>query len=288
MAGGFFYYVVMIEVVRLSGTLGAEIQGINLKARLSTDLIAFLKEQIYLHKVIFIKRQNLSQDEHILFAEHFGVIERGHPLIKGTTNSDVIFEIDYTAAKTFDPYKDYNVKESKGGRGLGVAWHTDVTFMERPPRFSILNAVIMPPYGGDTIWSDQTEAFNSLSTKYQDVLIGSSAIHSSMTIDGKTISTEHPVVISHPDSGEPCLYVNQSFTTKIRGFSKDESQSILDYVYRHSCQHQFSVRYHWTQGDIAIWDNRNTQHAVVGDFGSMPRKIQRITVEGENPQPYVR
>lgn len=271
---------------RLSGTLGAELSGIMLNNGISQEIAKYIREQLLLHKVVFLRQQHISQDQHIELASCLGDVEHGHPLIKGTANNETIFEIDYNAAKTFSPYKDYNSKETKGGRGTGVAWHTDVTFAERPPRFSILNAVAMPEYGGDTIWADQTAAFYALSTKYQQMLIGSTAIHSSMTIDGQTISHEHPVVISHPDNGEPCLYVNQSFTTRIRGFAKDESQSILEYLYKHCCQHQFSVRYQWTQGDIAIWDNRNTQHAVVGDFGFSKRTIQRITTAGGKPAPY--
>lgn len=271
---------------RLSGTLGAELTGISLRTGISQEIARYIREQLLLHKVIFIRQQNISEDLHIELASSLGDIEHGHPLIKDTTNNKTIFEIDYNAARAFSPYKDYNPKEHKGGFGTGVAWHTDVTFAERPPRFSILNAVAMPEYGGDTIWADQTAAFYALSAKYQQILVGSTAIHSSMTVHGETISNEHPVVVSHPDSGEPCLYVNQSFTTRIRGFAKDESHSILEYLYKHCCQHQFSVRYKWTQGDVAIWDNRNTQHAVVGDFGLSKRTIQRVTTVGEKPAPY--
>jgi len=275
-----------MDILRLSGTLGAEILNVNLNKVITTEIVDEIKQHLCTHKVVFLRRQFLSQEQHLSLAKLFGEVEPAHPLIKNGASENNIFEIDYNAAKSFDPYKQYNARQEKGGRGLGVAWHTDVTFSECPPRFSILNAVTMPKYGGDTVWADQTEAFYSLSKTYQNMLIGLTATHASMQINGEIISSDHPVVISHPNTQEPCLYVNQSFTTKIRKLTRDESQNILDYLYRHCCQQQFTVRYHWTQGDIAIWDNRNTQHAVIGDFGSSPRKIQRVTIKGDEPRPY--
>ena len=206
-----------------------------------------------------------------------------------------MFEIDYSKARAL--YASYgDVAE----RSQGLDWHTDVTFVERPPLGSILRAVVIPPAGGDTAFSNQQAAFEALSPSLQGYLSTLSAVHDGRTAfksafeaygsgtwEGKPlpdlVPVVHPVVRTHPETGAKVLFVNPGFTSHIEGLHRAESDALLAFLYRHSVKPEFTVRYHWSEGDVAFWDNRATQHSVVGDFGDQHRVIQRITLRGDAP-----
>jgi alpha-ketoglutarate-dependent taurine dioxygenase len=250
--------------------------------------------------VIFFPDQHLAPAEHVAFARNFGELTPAHPVIPGIKGFPEVFEIDYTKA----------AKQSRGSRDRvdryeGLAWHTDVTFVENPPLGSILNALVIPPAGGDTQFSDQRAAYEALSELLRDFLDRLVAVHDGSRAFGKALAqrkarlddggdwegkqyqtlepVEHPLVRTHPETGHKSLFVNPGFTSHIKGLSRPESDNLLQFLYDHSTKPQFTVRYHWHAGDLGFWDNRVTQHSVVGDFAGQHRVIQRVTLRGDKP-----
>ncbi|MFM7271241.1 MAG: TauD/TfdA dioxygenase family protein [Actinomycetes bacterium] len=279
----------------LSGTIGAEIEGIDLRDELDEGTVQALREVWLARRVIFFRQQHLDPESHKRFAARFGELTPGHPVIPGLADHPEIFQIDYRASRqVYAQYGDVAVRRA------GLDWHTDVTFVQRPPAGSVLSAVRIPESGGDTMWSDQVASFAALSAPMREFLATLTAVHDGRAAFGKQLAergegswdgapyralepVEHPVVRIHPETGEQALFVNRGFTSHIVGMRPDESEALLSFLYRHSTSPEFVVRYHWTQGDIAFWDNRATQHSVVGDYGEAPRVIQRVTLRGDRP-----
>lgn len=278
-----------------SGTIGAEISGVDVRD-LDDDAIAALREIWLQRRVVFFRDQDLDPAEHIAFAGRFGEPTEGHPVIPGIDGAPEVFEIDYTVSRDlYATYGDVSTYER------GVAWHTDVTFVKRPPLGSLLRAVVVPDHGGDTLFSDQVAAYAALSPALQELLLGLTAIHDGRRQfegildlvgegrwEGETFTkldpVEHPVVRTHPETGDRALFVNPGFTARIKELTLPESDALLAYLYAHSVKPEFTVRHHWRTGDIGFWDNRVTQHAVVGDFGDAHRVIQRVTLRGDEPR----
>lgn len=286
---------VALHVEPLSGSIGAVIHGLDLRD-LDDATVSAVRRVWLDRKVVFFPAQHLTPEEHIAFAGRFGQPTEGHPVIPGVKGHPEVFEIDYTASrKLYESYGDV------ANRYRGVSWHTDVTFVARPPLGSILRAVEVPEAGGDTEFSDQEAAFAALSPALQDFLSGLTAVHDG-TVQFKGIldavgegrwegevltklePTVHPVVRTHPETGRRSLFVNPGFTQKIVELDHAESDALLAFLYAHSVRPEFTVRYHWGAGDVGFWDNRATQHSVVGDFGDAHRVIQRVTLRGDEPR----
>lgn len=283
-----------LDVRHLSGTIGAEIRGVDVR-HLDPDTVAAIRRVWLDRRVVFFPGQDLDPAEHLAFARRFGEPTEGHPVIPGVPGNPEVFEIDYTTAgELYATYGDVASYER------GINWHTDVTFVARPPLGSILRAVVVPEYGGDTLFSDQVAAFASLSPGLQGFLRTLTAVHDGRAQfkgildrvgegrwEGETFTAlepvEHPVVRTHPETGEEVLFVNPGFTSRIKELKLGESDALLAYLYAHSVKPEHTVRYHWGAGDIGFWDNRSTQHAVAGDFGDAPRVIQRVTLRGDEP-----
>jgi len=278
----------------LSGSIGAVIHGVNLR-EVDEPTIEAIRKIWLERKVVFFQNQHLDPDSHLAFAARFGEPTEGHPVIPGIPGYPNIFEIDYTKAR--DIYANYGDVVS---RKQGLDWHTDVTFVKRPPLGSILNAVVIPPAGGDTAFSDQQAAYEDLSPSLQKYLLTLHAVHDGRASfqaaldkfgkgswEGKGEFTlepvTHPVVRTHPETGAKVLFVNPGFTSHIAELERHESDALLTFLYAHSVRPEYTVRYHWTQGDVGFWDNRATQHSVVGDFGTQHRVIQRVTLKGDEP-----
>jgi taurine dioxygenase len=285
-----------LHITPLSATIGAEIRGVDLKQPLSSATVAEVRDALLHHKVVFFPNQNLGPDDHLAFARHFGELTPAHPVIPGIDGYPEVFEIDYT--------KSAQLRESYGDvadRYDGLSWHTDVTFVERPPLGSILNAVVIPAAGGDTMFSDQRAAYVGLSAPLREFLDGLVAVHDGSHVfaalldardgggdwEGERYSAlepvEHPVVRTHPETGHKSLFVNPGFTSHIKGLNRPESDALLQFLYAHATKPQYTVRYHWHAGDLGFWDNRVTQHSVVGDFTGQHRVIQRVTLRGDAP-----
>jgi alpha-ketoglutarate-dependent taurine dioxygenase len=285
-----------LAVTALSGTIGAELRGVDLKDPLDAETVDAIRAALLRYAVIFFPGQHLNPEEHRAFAGHFGEVTPAHPVIPGLADYPEVFEIDYSrTAQLRATYGDV------ADRYDGLSWHTDVTFVPRPPMGSILNAVVIPPAGGDTMWSDQRAAYRDLSPALRSFLETLTAVHDGSKAfaaalqardeagdwDGEKYASlepvEHPVVRTHPETGAKALFVNPGFTSHIKELSGAESDALLQFLYAHSTKPRYTVRYHWQAGDVGFWDNRVTQHSVVGDFGEQHRVIQRVTLRGDRP-----
>jgi taurine dioxygenase len=283
-----------LQVTPLSSSIGAVIRGVDLR-HADDETIAEIRRIWLERKVVFFPSQHLDEGEHQVFASRFGELTEGHPVVPSVEGYPNVFEIDYS--KTRQLYATYGDVAS---RRQGIHWHTDVTFVRRPPAGSILRAVVIPPAGGDTAFSNQQAAFEALSPSLRQYLSTLHAMHDGQAQfssvlerfgDGKWEGRDlpvlepvvHPVVRTHPETGARVLFVNPGFTSHIVELERPESDALLSFLYTHSVRPEFVVRYHWAAGDVGFWDNRATQHSVVGDFGDQHRVIQRVTIKGDEP-----
>ncbi|MCB1693537.1 MAG: TauD/TfdA family dioxygenase [Pseudomonadales bacterium] len=264
------------DVTRLAGALGAEVRGFKL-ADLDEAGIESIKALLLEHLVLFFPDQHPDVDTHVSFGRHFGKLE-GHPHLKNPyTQHPELFELAATNG------------------GVADEWHTDITFQEQPALMSILHMVKSPEVGGDTMWSSLYAAYNELSAPMQELCEGLTALHDALPHNHPERMTTHPVVRVHPETGKKALYVNEHFTRRIVEMNATESDALLAYLTRWVTNPRFTVRYRWTEGTVAMWDNRCTQHFVLNDFEG-ERIIQRVTVMGDKPvgaqnprwQPWVR
>jgi taurine dioxygenase len=284
---------VELDIAPLSGTIGAEIREIDLHQPLDPETLAAVRQALLDFKVIFFPGQHLSPEEHKAFAASFGEITVAHPVIPGLEEHREVFEIDYTKARNLVGGRgsEYNEREK---------WHTDVTFVQTPPLGSILNAIVIPGAGGDTLWADTQAAYEGLSAPLRTLVDGLTAVHDGTRSfgkllqavgkgewDGETftelVSVEHPVVRTHPETGRRNLFVNPGFTVRIKELTVRESDALLQYLYQHMTTPEYVVRYRWEEGDLGFWDNRTTMHYAVGDYGTAHRVIQRVTLRGDRP-----
>jgi taurine dioxygenase len=254
-----------LHVRRIAGALGAEIHGLDL-ARIDDAGFGELRRLLAEHQVVFLPDQHLTADAHRALGRRFGEIEI-HPFIQ----------------KLDDDHPEIVVLRSEQGM-IADVWHTDVTFDASPPICSILHMVECPPFGGDTMWTNQAAVYAALSAPLQEMLLGLTAVHHAAVFGHPETQAEHPVVRRHPETGQPSLFVNRQFTKRIVQLSRQESDALLALLYSFSEQPQFTVRYTWTPGAVGIWDNRVTQHFVVNDFEGA-RELHRVTVLGDHPEP---
>ena len=251
-----------LEVSRLSAALGAEITNVDL-AKVTEAEVEEIRSLLNEHKVIFFPGQKISMDEHVDFGSKFGELE-GHPNLK-KNNSD-------SHPKVFE------LVASEGG--IADEWHTDITFQDQPALMSVLHMVKCPEIGGDTMWSSLSAAYDALSDPLKDLCDGLTALHDARPHGKPEKTAIHPVVRTHPETGKKILYVNEHFTRRIVEMSMDESDMLLSHLTKWVTRPEFTVRYNWTEGTIAMWDNRSTQHYVVNDFKD-ERIIQRVTIMGD-------
>lgn len=254
-----------LEVIRLSGSLGAEIHGIALAEAGPADaetIRGLLRE----HLVLFFPGQHLTPDEHIAFGRLFGELE-AHPNLSLGGERPEFFEL----------------RASGGAGAIADEWHSDLTCQSRPSMLAILHMKKCPPYGGDTLWSNVAKAYEQLSPPLRDLCDGLTALHDAGPHHKPEVMAIHPVVRVHPETGRKSLFVNEHFTRRIVELSHEESDVLLRHLTRWVTQPRFTVRYHWSEGTIAMWDNRSTQHHVLNDFEG-ERVIQRVTVMGDEPQ----
>jgi taurine dioxygenase len=272
-----------IEVAPVAGALGAEILGVDLSRPLDDASFADILQAFHDHSVIFFRDQEITPEQHITFARRFGPINvnrfftpvPGHPEIAEVR------------------------KEPDQKKNIGETWHTDHSYDEIPALGSMLVAREVPDHGGDTMFASMYAAYEALSEGMKRTLEPLRAIHSSRHIfghaagyhgtdlkgrlhnpDAATQDAVHPVVIRHPDTGRKALYVNSNFTTGIEGWTREESEALLGFLYRHGARPEFTCRFRWRNGSIALWDNRSTWHCAVNDYHGQRRLMHRITIEG--------
>ena len=276
-----------MNVKLLSGALGAEISGINLKDS-SKENYEKINELLLEHKVIFFRNQDITQEEHISLAQNWGPLEN-HAYVKGLDKHPEIVRI----IKTKDEKNQW-----------GENWHTDVSYNNKPTKAVILKSIKIPPVGGDTCFANMELAWETLDEKIKEKIIDKKAVHSSLGaeffVDNykgmkghekrnyNEYSNEHPVVRTHPETGKKILYVNWTYTKKIIGLSKEESDEILKKIFEHQSRLDLSCRFNWTENAVAMWDNRSVIHYAIADFYpgrglGYERIMDRIAIEGDQP-----
>ena len=268
----------------LAGSLGAEIHGIDLSGELDDNAIAFVRQALLEHLVVFFRDQDLTPDDQLRFARCFGEIDR-YPMVTGMPGYPDIVEI---------------IKYEHETVNFGGLWHSDTAYLERPPMGSILYAREVPPYGGDTLWANTYQAYETLSDGFKQLLRGLTAVHSSAKADvSKTredrladhppetetppLYSAHPIVRTHPETGRKALYCSGAHTERIKGMTEAESAPYLKEIYLHCARPDFACRYKWQAGDLVIWNNRTTLHYATNDYDGYRRLLYRTTFSGPPP-----
>ncbi len=274
-----------IEVEPLTPSIGAVLRNVDLAQPLEEASFAEIKAALLAHHVIFFPDQRITPTQQLAFAERFGEVDEPHPVFKAHPQEPRVMLI-----------------EQKGREGVyNDMWHTDVTYQQCPPMGSILHAQILPPQGGDTLWASMYAAYDALSDRMKAFLDGMTALHDFgysysgylldkpegrkrlREIEDQYPTVEHPVIRTHPETKRKLLFVNRSFTMRIKGLSQGESDGLLRLLCDHCEQPAFQVRHQWRVGDLAMWDNRCTQHLAVSDYYPHHRKMHRVTIRGERP-----
>jgi alpha-ketoglutarate-dependent sulfate ester dioxygenase len=272
-----------LSVHQLGGRIGARIDDVRLGGNLSEDTVARIREALLRHKVVFFRDQHhLDDAEHIAFAERLGPLTTAHPTVN--TGSARILRV--TADK-----------------GMAAnAWHTDVTFVDRVPAISVLRGVHIPPYGGNTVWANTAAAYDALPASLKALVDNLRAVHTNSydyaqrdeesdrpdanysreDFVSQLFETEHPVVRVHPETGERSLVLGH-FVKCLVGMNSAESTALFQLLQNRITRLENTIRWTWQQGDVAMWDNRATQHYAVADFGTEYREMRRITVAGDVP-----
>ena len=269
-----------LDVRPLSPTIGAEIQGIDCATDLGDDTVAAIR-RIWLERlVVFFPDQRLDDETQIAFAQRFGELTESHPVEPQVLERKEIHSIE-------------------SGKDRTDFWHTDITFMNRPAMASMLRSVVVPEAGGDTMWSDTRAAYEALAPSLQTLCDGLSAYHfepyyAQAVADGhgnvwegkkltRLLPATHPVVRVHPETGRKNLFVNPKFTLRIVDMPEAQSNGFLKLLYDHMTRPEFVVRYHWSPGTLAVWDNRATMHFGIFDYEGDTRVMHRVTLAGDRP-----
>ncbi len=268
------------EVVPQGRIIGAEIRGLDLSRPLDDGLRAELNRALLEWKVLFFRGQHLTSAAQRAFARHWGELETNPLLARGGADDVVRFEKGGDAAPTFE-----NV------------WHADVTFRERPALGAVLQLREVPEVGGDTMWADMAAAYDNLSDEVKARIEGATAVHDFIPgfarfygperlapLQEEFPPVEHPVVRTHPETGRRMLFVNTSFTTRITGMDRAESDRLLRHLVTQAHVPEYQVRLRWQAGDIAFWDNRATQHYAVDDYAPHRRVAERVAIAGDRPR----
>ncbi|HUD77128.1 MAG TPA: TauD/TfdA family dioxygenase [Streptosporangiaceae bacterium] len=273
-----------IEVTQVGGVIGAIVGGIRIGGDVEPAALAEFRAALLRHRVVFLRDQHNATDaDQLAFGQLLGEVTKPHPTVTG--DGQAILPID-------------------SEQGKANSWHTDVTFVDRVPAISVLRAITLPPYGGTTVWANTVEAYRRLHPALQALVANLRAVHSNLydyaaqrtQIGGVDVKeqqyrdefrhlefeTEHPVVRIHPETGEPSLLLGH-FVRSFTGLSTVDSADLFQLLQRQVTRLENTVRWSWRDGDVAIWDNRATQHYAVADYDDLPRLLHRITIAGPVP-----
>jgi taurine dioxygenase len=277
-----------IAVRQLAGSIGAEIGGVDLRRELSNQAWSEIHRAFLENLVVVFRDQDLSLDDLMAVGRRFGE-PSDYPFVKGIDGYPQIFEI---------------VKEPHEAKNFGGAWHSDSTYLPRPPLATLLYAKETPSHGGDTLFANQYLAYEALSDGMRAMLGrlkgvysaslkrggGRAARHDDIagmkvqgTADAASYEAVHPVVRTHPGTGRKALYLNRSHTIRFEDMTEAESQPLIDYLAGHAARPEFTCRVQWAPGTLTIWDNRCAQHFAVNDYAGQRRVMQRLTVGPELP-----
>ena len=278
----------VVEVRPLSGNIGAEIFGVDLRQPLDPAEVAAIRTALLRWKVVFFRDQDITRDQQIAFGSCFGKVTLAHPTLPAAfPEHPQILVIDNQRAF------------SAGTSNVDNRWHTDVSFAINPPMGSILRARTVPEYGGDTQWTNLALAYSRLSEPIRTLIDGLWAVHTNRApvedldedssafqgvLGATDLRSRHPVVCVHPETGERILYVNPQWTSHISGVRRPESEALMQLLCSHIARPEFTVRFRWQPNSIAFWDNRATAHLIPRDIpAGSHRSMERITIAGEVP-----
>jgi alpha-ketoglutarate-dependent taurine dioxygenase len=268
--------------------LGAEIAGLRIDTPVAPRAAAVLRALLLRHKVLFFRDLDLSHEQHLALARVWGELE-GHPVIKHVAGYPEILDIRGAEGRVEDDAGDRRF------RALDK-WHADVTFRAAPSMGAVLRARELPAIGGDTLWADAAAAYDGLSDEVKARIEGRTATHDLLFDFGDRIAPErraamaaefppqhHPIVRTHPDTGQRVLFVNASFTSRIDDMNEGEGAALLVHLLDRFKVPEYQVRFRWTPNAVAIWDNRATQHYPVADYWPARRRMERVTIRGDVP-----
>jgi taurine dioxygenase len=273
-----------IEVAPIADALGAEIAGVDLAGELPDETVAEIRRAWLDHLVVFFRDQELDPATFLAFARRIGEPVE-YPFVTGIDGFPEIIAV------TKLPHETVN---------FGGIWHSDTVYLEQPPMGTMLVAREVPPSGGDTMWANMYAAYEALSPGLQRVLDGLRAVNSSALADvsktredrirdsgadaDREYLAEHPVVRTHPETGRKALYVNVAHTLRFADMTEEESRPLLRFLFEHSVRPEFTCRFHWRPGSLALWDNRCTMHHPINDYHGFTRSMHRISLAGDRPR----
>ena len=271
-----------IDVHPVSGALGAEIKGVDISIPLEAEVVSEIRDALLKHLVIFFQNQVITPRQQLNFAEQFG-IPMEYPQLKGLPDCPLVTEVIKLEHETLN---------------FGGVWHSDTTYLQQPPMASMLYAIEIPPYGGDTLFTNQYMAYETLSDGLKKTLSELIAVNTSskpevsMTREDRmseagmelnVLSALHPAVRTHPETGRKALYVNKAHTTHFEDWAEQESKSLLEFLFNHQVRTEFTCRFSWEKNSLAFWDNRCVQHNPVNDYQGFRRIMHRVTIAGDKP-----
>jgi taurine dioxygenase len=279
-----------LDIRPVAGALGAEVTGIDLRTVTEVEALDGLKKALADNLVVFLRDQHLDLDD----------LERVTDLLGGRDVTPFVRPLDGR------PYVIRVIKEPEDQLNFANAWHSDLSYLPAPPAYTVLHAWEVPGHGGDTLWANQYMAYETLSDGLKRTLTGMRAVHSaglaygtggyldkvrglsSMAIEPSADAYQqrsHPVAVKHPVTGRTALYVNSVYTTHFEGWNPLESRPLLDHLFCHSTNENFTCRLRWDYHTLAIWDNRCTVHNALNDYPGARREMFRTSVRGSAPEP---
>lgn len=273
----------MLDIKPLTGALGAEVGGIDFRQKLNDGDVRTVRELLNSYEVIFFRDQDISPRQQKELALGLGPLQT-HP-----------------AYDTVEGFPEITILESTPEKPTKIeAWHSDMTFRQHPPMATVLRSITVPARGGDTLWSSMSAAYDGLSESMQTFLQPLNAVHDFSHGFRESLAepagrerlrdtltqyppVRHPVIRTHPESGKKVIFVNSLFTTHIEDLNREESDTVLTFLFQHVTTPEYSCRFRWEPNSVVIWDNRSTQHKPVNDYFPAHRKLLRITVDGDKP-----
>jgi taurine dioxygenase len=275
-----------IEIWPLSGSLGAEIRGLDLAVPLDAETFGPIERAFLDHHVLFLRDQEITPAQLVEFAARFGPVGR-YPLAEPIPEHPDVIAV---------------VKEPGQTTNFGGVWHSDTAYLETPSLGSLLYAKEVPEIGGDTLFANMYLAYESLSPGLRRLLDGLRAVNSAgknretlrgdhlaggsmagTDADPRGLQAEHPVVRRHPVTGRKALYVNRAHTLRFSDMTEAESEGLLGFLFEQTAREDFTCRFRWRVGSLALWDNRCTQHYPLNDYHGQRRVMHRVTIEGDRP-----
>lgn len=275
--------MVELDIQPISGAMGAVINNIDLSKSLSESTIKTIRKALLDYVVIFFRSQKLNPEQYLSMTSHFGKPVE-YPFVKGIEGYPEIINV---------------LKREHEKTNFGGIWHSDTSYFSSPPMGSVLMALEVPPYGGDTLFANQYLAYEALSPGLKETLQGLRSISTSSKADASktredrikdsghksdVLEAIHPVVRTHPETGRKSLYINVAHTSRFEGWTEEESAPLLQYLFQHQVKPEFTCRFPWEVGSIAFWDNRAALHNPINDYHGFKRSMWRITLEGDEPR----